>query len=221
MELAAALLDFEVSDVTSEIALYFHGQRLGNSMNEDPSCWKEGNANRTLRQCGIVHGDVIEVVLVNGNSKKQQQKSNSVAGLDFSSLLGNNQVNHHHHDIRSNSSASVSSAGLDFSSLLGSSAASNVASSNVMVREWPGMMLEDAIEANPNPNAFVKLILDPKHENLLKQLNFHMPSLANKLKECNGNLVRSLLTVLLFDVLLFLSESFDRVKQRRHIGKLW
>ena len=121
--------------------------------------------NLSLNQCGIVHGDLIAVNTVNIVNNR-----NNSNALDFSSLLSGNAIN--------NSNASASTANLNASDF---------------VREWSGMTIEDAIEANPNPDAFVKLVLDNdslRHgNNLLKQLNFHMPSLAKRLKECNGNLV--------------------------------
>lgn len=121
--------------------------------------------NLSLNQCGIVHGDLIAVNTVNIVNNR-----NNSNALDFSSLLSGNAIN--------NSNASASTANINASDF---------------VREWSGMTIEDAIEANPNPDAFVKLVLDNdslRHgNNLLKQLNFHMPSLAKRLKECNGNLV--------------------------------
>jgi len=48
--------------------------------------------------------------------------------------------------------------------------------------QYPGMNLDECMAKNTNPRCFVTVLLDPKHPNLLKELNYHSPVLANQLK---------------------------------------
>lgn len=71
-------------------------------------------------------------------------------------------------------------SGLDFSSLLAlapAPASSTAAPSPVY---YPGMHLDDAISHNPHPQQFVSLL--QQHESLFKELNYHQPRLAARLK---------------------------------------
>jgi DNA damage-inducible protein 1 len=69
--------------------------------------------------------------------------------------------------------------GLDFSSLLGGAAASAPVNDNPTPFYYAGMTINDAMEANKHPKAFVKLLQE--HQHLFKELSFHNPVLASKL----------------------------------------
>ena len=71
--------------------------------------------------------------------------------------------------------------GLDFSSLLASaSAPAALVSDNPNPVYFPGMELADAVDANPHPKAIVRLL--QQYPNLFKELNYHNPVLASKLR---------------------------------------
>jgi hypothetical protein len=133
-------------------------------------------------------------------------------GLDFSSLLNsnssnvtnNNNNNNTNHNTSNNNASSIGAAssnnnnggGLQFnlSLLSGStpfSSASASASSQQIIQptapvQWDGMTLDDAIAKNPNPDLFVKVLFDEeRHGNLFKELNYHSPSLARKLRSAD------------------------------------
>lgn len=74
--------------------------------------------------------------------------------------------------------APVASGGLDFSNLLGNTSVSTTDSNNLTY--YPGMALAEAFMSNPHPNAIVKLL--QQHSHLFKELNYHNPMLAQKLK---------------------------------------
>jgi hypothetical protein len=81
--------------------------------------------------------------------------------------------------------APAASGGLDFSSLLGGPAAPNAAPSSQEQKPpdpvyYAGMHLNDAMGYNPHPHAFCTLVLTKEH--LFKELNYHSPRLAEKLK---------------------------------------
>jgi hypothetical protein len=102
--------------------------------------------------------------------------------------------------------APAATGGLDFSALLNSASASASASAPMPVPpsnggltfnlaglgasmkkgpvEWEGMTLDDAMAHNPNPDNLVPLLLnEAKHPNLLKELNYHSPVMAQKLRQ--------------------------------------
>jgi len=105
-------------------------------------------------------------------------------GIDFSGLFG-----------QPNTSAPSAQGGLDFSNLLSSSAAAAHTPSNntqqtgtqqqpTQAVEWDGINLDDAIARNPNPKILIPLLLNTtKHANLFKELNYHNPVLASKIKK--------------------------------------
>jgi len=106
---------------------------------------------------------------------------------------------------------SIAGGGLDFTSLLGAPAAASTPSSTTTGSsggggltfnlaqaqlpmfnqttpvQWAGMNLDDCIARNPNPDCFIRVLLDePRHPNLIKELNYHSPALANRLKTAGG-----------------------------------
>mmetsp|Transcript_868 Transcript_868/g.1325 ORF Transcript_868/g.1325 Transcript_868/m.1325 type:complete len:416 (+) Transcript_868:68-1315(+) len=74
--------------------------------------------------------------------------------------------------------APIASGGLDFSNLLGTVPASTTNGDNPTY--YPGMTLADALVSNPHPNAIVNLL--KQHSHLFKELNYHNPMLAQKIK---------------------------------------
>jgi len=78
--------------------------------------------------------------------------------------------------------AATGGGGLDFSNLLGASApsAASASNNNPAPIYYAGMTLSDAMISNPHPNAIVKLLQE--HSHLFKELNYHNPILAGKLK---------------------------------------
>jgi DNA damage-inducible protein 1 len=79
--------------------------------------------------------------------------------------------------------APAAAGGLDFSNLLGASApmpaAPNDNGENLVY--YPGMNLDEAIHSRPHPKAIIKLLQE--HPNLFKELNYHDPIMASKLKD--------------------------------------
>ena len=80
---------------------------------------------------------------------------------------GGNKINNHSNDAKSDNNGT-----------------------NDDVRRWKGMSLDDVIETNSNPSSVVKLLLDTNAEtampNLMKELNYHDPLLAGKIRDANG-----------------------------------
>ena len=206
---AVALLELPSSE---NISLTKNGNRLFTSSN-DASSSSSSNNNRghvTLASAGIQHGDLI--VVIQGTKKNKAaasssssnassaavQPSNNVpsaatsssssssGGLDFSSLLASATTNSTPAPAASATTISNnSSGGLQFNlpmlSLMDQQTGQQ--STNSAPVQWDGMTLDDAMSRNPNPDCFVKVLLDDqRHENLLKELNYHNPLIAKKLK---------------------------------------
>jgi cell fate (sporulation/competence/biofilm development) regulator YlbF (YheA/YmcA/DUF963 family) len=115
----------------------------------------------SLQQAGLVHGDVIAVEVVNDG---MSLPSDSTAAATLPSVGG----------------------GLDFSNLLAavapptSSATSSTTPLPPAARYVPGMNLADAMDYNPHPQDIVALLRS--HNHLMKELNYHNPTLAQKLQ---------------------------------------
>ena len=124
----------------------------------------------SLRDVNVKNGDLIAV------AKKQPPQPQPQPQLDFSNLLA------------SHSSPAAAppapSSGLTFD-LQALSSAGGSGSTQQKAVQWEGMTLDDAIERNTNPAQLVPLILN--NETLMKQLNYHSPLLAHKLKMTKGN----------------------------------
>ena len=204
-ELACALLPLEFKADDDSIGLWKHGQVIN------------GRQGQTLKECGIVHGDVIAVVVVTQDKKISNNDNGSGNGgldLDFSSLLHSANGNGNRNSAFAGGGGGSGAGGaLDFSSLLSSNSVQSISSSSNMntvannngsssfskdaatagaiavppVVHWNGMSIEDAMEYNPNPDTFIQLILDPKYESLFKLLNFHIPTLGKKLFAVKDN----------------------------------
>jgi hypothetical protein len=107
--------------------------------------------------------------------------SSSAGGMDFSSLFNNNAAASSSSAARApprapqqnNNNGNLIPAGFNFS----------LPPSQTSAQEFEGMSLDDLTRMNPNPNFFIPLLLSPKHPNLWKELNYHNPQLAAKVKE--------------------------------------
>ena len=123
-------------------------------------------------------------------------------GLDFSALLGGSSNSGGSTNNAATSSSSSGGGGggggMDFTALLTSSAATatnnNTAASSTSSSggggpvQWDGMNLDDAISRNPNPHNLMTILSNTKrHPNLLKELNYHNPTIVKKLQSANGN----------------------------------
>jgi len=137
--------------------------------------------NVTLRSCGINNGDLI-YIMPNVQNQPQPRQSQpppmNTGGLDFSSLLGSAASAPAPPPAPSNSNLSFNIAGLEYAA-----AKFNEQKKSV---EWDGMTLDDALAQNPNPAFFIPVLFSPKHPNLLKELNYHNPTLAKKLKDAGS-----------------------------------
>lgn len=146
-DFAKALLGI---DDGNELALFKDGRRL-----TPPSL--------TLRQAGLVHGDLVAVEVVD---ERAARSTAAPAPL-------------------------IASGGLDFTSLLAAATPSSTASSSNTTATMntslppaaqyvPGMNLADAMDYNPHPQNIVTLLRT--HDHLMKELNYHNPTLAQKLQ---------------------------------------
>jgi len=134
--------------------------------------------NVTLRSCGINNGDLIYIVpnVQNQPQPRQPQPAPmNTGGLDFSSLLGSATSAP---PPPSNSNLTFNIAGLEYAA-----AKSNEQKKSV---EWDGMTLDDALAQNSNPAFFIPVLFSPKHPNLLKELNYHNPTLCKRLKDAGS-----------------------------------
>jgi len=133
---------------------------------------------------------------------RQRQRTNNTAaaaggGLDFSALLGGGAP-----AARARAPPSSSSGGMDFTALLSSSAAtapSASSSSSIAAQgggggepvQWDGMNLDEAQMRNPNPVHLMTILSNTtRHPNLMKELNYHDPTLAKKLQAHNGDITK-------------------------------
>jgi hypothetical protein len=124
----------------------------------------------SLQQAGIRHGDLVATQVARTASAPHVPSARPAA--------------------YASAPAAAASGGLDFSSLLlqggGGPAAANTNPSAQREQKPPdpiyytGMHLNDAMGYNPHPHAFCTLVLTKEH--LFKELNYHSPRLAEKLK---------------------------------------
>lgn len=163
---------FNIDETTTKIQIHLDGKLISS----EPSS--------SLKDNGVQHGDLLYVT-----PKNSAGTSSNGNGLNFSNLLGGGATTTNN----ASSSSGGGRGGLDFSTLLSSSSTPSSSQNNkrnggaVNVIEWPGMTLDDSMQRNKNPDAFVRVLF--KYENIMKELNYHSPVLAGKLKACNGNVV--------------------------------
>ena len=119
-----------------------------------------------LEQAGVRNGDLL--VASEAVAAAPPAPAPAMGGLDFSSLLQNAQA--------AASAPAPAGGGLDFSNLL--SATQQMGNTGPVY--YPGMNLNDAWDHNPNPSHMVQLL--QTHEHLFKELNYHQPGLASKLR---------------------------------------
>ena len=174
-EFAVALLGIQANS-DSSISLIRNGQILFiKSSTTDSSDIN----NKTLKNAGLKDGDLILVEPIKRKSAAlpPTTSSNTSSGmaLDFSSLLNSQQTP----SSLSQSTTLSKSNGLTFD-LPGLYSSQQ----NSSVIEWEGMTLDDAISRNPNPDVLVQILFNEKmHPHLMKELSFHSPILAKKIKD--------------------------------------
>jgi DNA damage-inducible protein 1 len=131
-------------------------------MEEECVLMKDGSllaSTSSLLDAGVVHGDLLVVMQQQQQQQPPQQQQASAA----------------------------TPAGLDFSNLLTTSMNNGGNNNNININNNPipmyfaGMSLTDAVEGNPHPLAIVKLLQE--HSHLFKELNYHNPILARKIKD--------------------------------------
>jgi len=136
---------------------------------------------------------------------RQRQRTNNTAaaaaggGLDFSALLGGGGGAPAARAPVPPSSSS-GAGGMDFTALLsrGAAAAPSAASSTSAQGggggepvQWDGMNLDEAQMRNPNPVHLMTILSNTtRHPNLMKELNYHDPTLAKKLQAHNGDITK-------------------------------
>ena len=137
-----------------------------------------------LGQAGVQNGDLLAAQVSHGRTAQPAPQAaaaasaNASTGLDFSSILGAASAAASAATARASATAASSSGGLDFSNLLMSQQHQAVAATGPVY--YPGMTLNDALDYNTNPEHIVTLL--QTHDHLFKELNYHQPVLASKLK---------------------------------------
>lgn len=212
---AVALLELTNAD---NVILTKNSQRFYSTTSDATN----NNSDMTLENVGIRNGDLIVVIHGLGAEEQSSTTSSTTSrpsttvarntnnssngGLDFSSLLStmNNNSNN-----ASSTNTTTNNNTLQFNlPLLSGSLFGNQMSQSIPI-QWDGMTLDDAIGRNPNPDCFVKVLLDEvKHGNLMKELNYHNPLLARKLKNA-GDLQVS---IMIDSPLVTFSEQFNLKK---------
>ena len=200
-DFAVALLNIETSP-TDRLLLSKDGRAL---YTRTGTMTTNGNGNNALSTVGIENGDVIAVVkqqaapsnsrtgVSSSSGVQSSNTANSSGGLDFSSLLAATPSTTSSSTVNTNLSVATSSGnsgGLTFNlpllnaqTSLTSNRRSTSSTINAAPVEWEGMNLDDAIARNQSPENFIAVLLNTtKHPNLLKELNYHNPTIANKLK---------------------------------------
>ena len=107
-------------------------------------------------------------------------------GLDFSALLGAAAA-----QPAPAASNSSNNNGLTFNipGLLAASNATSNSSQKPSPVEWDGMHLDDAIARNPDPHNLMTVLTNTsRHPNLLKELNYHNPTMYKKLMSANNDI---------------------------------
>lgn len=136
-----------------------------------------------VKTAGIKNGDLIYIVpnVHNHQQPQQQQRPMNTSGgggLDFSSLLGASNTTPTPPTAAPRSNLTFNIPGLEYAA-----AKSNEQKAPV---DWSGMTLDDALSQNPNPKNLIPVLFSDKHPNLLKELNYHNPSLAKKLRDAGS-----------------------------------
>ena len=134
---------------------------------------------RSLQSVGLQNGDFLTVLRATdlsstaanpgGPPARPCARPSAVGGLDVSNLLSPPATNH---------------GGLTFNipGLVSTAPAST------QPIQWAGMSLDDAMERNPNVHHLMSLFVSEQHPHLLKELNYHNPTVYKKLLTANGNI---------------------------------
>lgn len=149
--------------LTGPVHLFKDGKRL--------------DAPMKLEEAGVASGDLLAAQEARQQRQQQQQQQPAAAaapaasgGLDFSSMLQGATA----------AAAGGASGGLDFSNLLMQGNRGNNNSNNTEPVYYDGMTLNDAWDNNTQPEKIVKLLQTKEH--LFKELNYHQPMLAEKIR---------------------------------------
>ncbi|KAK1748180.1 aspartic peptidase, DDI1 family, partial [Skeletonema marinoi] len=167
------------------------------------------DGSKALAQCGIVNGDLLSVMTKSefdqlrnrGSPARQRQRTGPPAaaaapsgGLDFSALLG--AAASQPPPAATHNGGSGTTNGLTFNIqglLAASNANSNSANSSQKTPpvQWDGMHLDDAISRNPDPHNLMTILTNTsRHPNLLKELNYHNPTMYKKLMSANNDIAK-------------------------------
>ena len=159
-----------------------------------------------ISSVGIANGDLIIVMPNSTSSSTSNTDTNTDTAATRAAASTSTNIA---------TSAAPSSGGLDFSSLLGAATAASNTNTSVTKPpstssggsggltfnlppvqlpqfqqttpvEFDKMTLDDCMERNQNPSCFIQLLFSPNHPNLMKELNYHSPVLANKLKAAHA-----------------------------------
>ena len=132
---------------------------------------------------------------------RQRQRTNNTSaaaaggGLDFSALLGGGGGA----PAAARAPPSSSGGGMDFTALLSRGAATAPSASSSSTAQggggepiqWDGMNLDEAQMRNSNPIHLMTILSNTtRHPNLMKELNYHDPTLAKKLQAHNGDITK-------------------------------
>eukprot|EP00586_Coscinodiscus_wailesii_P005006 CAMPEP_0172486774 /NCGR_PEP_ID=MMETSP1066-20121228/15499_1 /TAXON_ID=671091 /ORGANISM="Coscinodiscus wailesii, Strain CCMP2513" /LENGTH=450 /DNA_ID=CAMNT_0013252941 /DNA_START=72 /DNA_END=1424 /DNA_ORIENTATION=- len=147
----------------------------------------------TLALAGLKSGDVILVVSTTARATRPAAPApaplSSVGGggggLDFSSLLGNSNSGASARTTASGVAAGTGALSFHIPGLEAAAASQSLSTQKKTV-SWAGMSLDDAIAENPNPAMLIPLLFSAEHPMLMKELNYHSPDLAKKLREAGS-----------------------------------
>lgn len=174
-EFAVALLGLGTSD---NLSLNKNGQNIYINDNN------EAKGSQLISSIGIGDGDLIIVMektkkhpTSHAPAARAPAPAPAAGGLDFSALLGNTAA------ATKPKSQPKPTGGLTFNL---PPVQLPMFSQKTPV-QWEKMTLDDAIERNTNPDCFISVLLSPNHPNLLKELNYHSPMLANQIKQAKSH----------------------------------
>jgi len=168
------------------------------------------DGSKALAQCGIVNGDLLSVMTKSefdqlrnrGSPARQRLRTGPPAaaaapsgGLDFSALLGAAASQPPPAATHNNSSGTTNGLTFNIQGLLAASNANSnsatTSSQKTPPVQWDGMHLDDAISRNPDPHNLMTILTNTsRHPNLLKELNYHNPTMYKKLMSANNDIAK-------------------------------
>jgi hypothetical protein len=183
-EWASALFGIERA-AQSSITLHKDGKPL---VADDSSTTTTTTTTTTLNsmllhQVGVIHGDVIAVVVVSNDSVETMVAPRPTAAapaaptgfLDFSNLLGPADVS------PTTTTTTATMNMLSSSSGIGGSGATTMMMTQPEPVYYNGMTLDDAMQYNPHPAALVSLLRT--HDHLYKEFHYHDPILSAQIRD--------------------------------------